>query len=343
MHYIVRTLLAISLLTSLLGSSLASSTQVYAQEQSPLTIEPFKGSYTAGMTATLIGRVTGSFTAGENVVITVTNPNGQTYQNGNTPLDQGGLYSFSFKLDGAQASVVGTHTAEATYKSLKASTSFEVKEKPTLTISLDKTTYNLGDMVTITGKVAPRILEQIEIKIYGVNNTLWKFVPVNAEEINDDGTFTIEAGELLGKNVNPGKYRVEATYADRLATASLQFDVKATGKAVVGRLLLVDQAGKPMEDVFTGQQVLVQADVRNNLDQKQQFAYIVLIKDADGITVSLSWLSGTLPPSESLSAAQSWVPETTGTFTVQVFLWDGVASATPISTKVPQTTITIRE
>ncbi|MEM2759575.1 MAG: hypothetical protein QXU32_08320 [Nitrososphaerales archaeon] len=336
-------LLAMPLLLALMTYPVALNANVYAQQEPPLSIAPFKRVYSVGMTVTLIGDVSGTFTAGENVSVRVTNPNGQTYQNANARLDEEGSFTFQFKLEGAQASVLGNHTVEVTYKTFNASTVFEVRERPTLSVSVDKTTYDLGDVVTISGKVAPRILEQIEIRIYGFNNTVWKFVPVNAEQIRADGTFTVEAGELLGKNVKPGQYRLEASYADRLATASLQFNVKASGKAVVGRLALVDQSGKSMREVLMGQQVLVQAEVRNNLDERQPFAYLVLIKNSDGITESLSWLSGSLPPSESLSAAQSWVPVNRGSYTVQVFLWDDVVKANPISLKVPQTTVIIRE
>lgn len=336
-----RGFLVISLLLTMITSLTAVNMHVYAQEE-PLAVFPFKGVYSVGMIVTLIGDVSGSFTANDNVSIKVTNPSGQTYQNANAPLDEEGSFTFQFKLEGSQASVLGVHTVEAAYKSFKANASFEVKEKPTLTISLDKTTYDIGDVVIISGKVSPRILDPIEIKIYGFNNTIWKFVPVPAQRIANDGTFTIEAGELLGKNVKAAQYRLEASYADGLATASLRFDVKVSGKAVVGRLMPVDQSGKQLNEIFTGQQVLVQADVRNNLEERQPFAYLVLIKDIDGITVSLSWITGTLPAGETLSAAQSWVPTVAGTFTVEVFLWESVTTPVPLYNKVPQTNLIVR-
>jgi hypothetical protein len=68
----------------------------------------------------------------------------------------------------------------------------------------------------------------------------------------------------------------------------------------------------------------------------------VLIKDIDGITVSLSWITGTLPAGETLSAAQSWVPTVAGTFTVEVFLWESVTTPVPLYNKVPQTNLIVR-
>jgi hypothetical protein len=314
----------------------------YAQETPPLSVAPFKGDYAVGMTVTLIGEVVGSFSANDPVSIKVTNPNGQTYKDDSAKLDEEGAFTYQFKLEGSQASVVGVHTIEATYKSLKANGSFEVRERPTLTISTSKSTYDLGDIVTITGKVNPRILSPVEIRIYGFNNTLWKSAAVNADDIRSDGTFSIDIGELMGRNVFAGKYRVDASYADKLATASLTFDAKVTGKVTPGRFMIVDSQGKQQEEVFVGQQVLVQADVRNNLMDKQPFAYIVLITDVDRITVSISWITGTLPNGETLSAAQSWVPDSEGRFTVRAFVWKSVSEPEVLG-KALETTITVSE
>jgi hypothetical protein len=320
-----------------------SLSDVYAQVEPPLTVSPFKGVYSVGMSVTLFGDVTGSFTPGSNVALKVTNPNGQTYQNANAKLDENGSYTLEFKLDGGQATVVGTHSVEATYQSLKATASFEVKDKASLKVNADKSTFDLGELVVLTGTVTPRLLEPVEIKIYNPDNVIWKFYAVSPDKIRTDGTFRAEVAELSGKLSVPGTYNVEVSYADGTASTSLKFNVKSTGKVTPGRFMLVDQSGKQLEEIFVGQQVLVQADVRNNLEQKQPFAYLVLINDGDGFTVSLSWITGTLPSGETLSAAQSWIPDNAGRYTVRVFVWEDVASPNPLTTKVPETTVDVTE
>lgn len=315
----------------------------YAQEPPPpLTVAPFKGVYGIGMTVILFGDVTGSFTPGSTVAIKVTNPDGQSYQNANAKLDETGSYTYEFKLEGSQATVLGVHTVEATYQVLKATTSFEVKQKPALTIKVEKNTFELGEQVTITGTVTPRLIDPVEIKIYNPDGAVWKFFAVSADRIRADGTFRGEAGELSGKLSIPGKYRVEAEYADRTAKAVLEFNVVASGKVTPGRFMLVDQSGKALEDIFVGQQVLVQADVRNNLEEKQPFTYFVLINDADRITVSLSWITGTLPVGETLRAAQSWIPDEPGRYTVKIFVWESVSNPNPLG-KSLEMTVTVTE
>ena len=339
-----RSMLAISLLSAFAFSLYTMHMgNAYAQAEPPLTVAPFKGVYSVGMTVIVFGEVNASFTPGSNVAVKVTNPNGQTYQNVNAKLDESGSYTVEFKLEGSQAVVVGIHSVEATYQSLKATASFEVKEKASLKINADKSSFNLGDTVVITGTVTPRLVERVEIRIYNPDNVVWKFFAVTPDRIRTDGTFSVEVGELSGKLSIPGKYRVEASYAGNIASASLQFDVKTSGKVTPGRFMLVDQSGKQMEEIFVGQQVLVQADVRNNLQEKQPFAYLVLINDADGFTVSLSWITGTLPASETLSAAQSWIPDNAGRYTVKVFVWESVSNPNPLTTKVPETSVTVTE
>jgi len=76
--------------------------------------------------------------------------------------------------------------------------------------------------------------------------------------------------------------------------------------------------------------------------EKQPFAYIVLITDVDKITVSISWITGTLPDGETLSAAQSWVPDSEGRFNVRAFVWKSVNEAEVLG-KALETTITVSE
>ncbi len=297
----------------------------YAQERGPLTVAPFKGVYSVGQTVLLFGKVNTTFTAGSSVTIKVTNPNGQTYQNTNVQVDQNGTYTYQFKLEGDQATVLGVHTVEATYQSLKATGTFEVKAKPSLQLSASKSTYEWGDTVVLNGTVTPRLIEPLQIRISNPNNVIWKFFAVSPDKILSDGTFTAEIGELSGKLSIPGKYRVDASYAGNLASTSLEFSVVATGKVSPGRFMLVDQSGKGIDKIAVGQQVLVQADIRNNQQEKQQYAYLVLITDSNGFTVSISWIQGTLPVNETLSAAQSWVPDGAGTFKIQIFVWKSVS------------------
>jgi hypothetical protein len=87
--------------------------------------------------------------------------------------------------------------------------------------------------------------------------------------------------------------------------------------------------------------VLIQSTITNSQTKKQPFAYIVQIKDGNGVTVSLSWVTGELPAKESLAAAQSWIPEARGEYKAEIFVWENVDNPTALS-PVRTTTISVR-
>ena len=88
-------------------------------------------------------------------------------------------------------------------------------------------------------------------------------------------------------------------------------------------------------------QVQITSDVTNNQDRSQPFAYLVQIQNQDGVVVSLSWLSGSLEPGQSLNPSQSWIPTLPGTYNAQIFVWAGInnpdALSAPLSMKITVT------
>lgn len=88
-------------------------------------------------------------------------------------------------------------------------------------------------------------------------------------------------------------------------------------------------------------QIQIAADIVNNQDKPQPFAYLVQIQNQDGVTVSLSWLTGSLDSSQTLSPAQSWVPSVPGIYTAQIFVWEGIdnpsALSPPLTMKIEAT------
>lgn len=84
-------------------------------------------------------------------------------------------------------------------------------------------------------------------------------------------------------------------------------------------------------------QVQITSDVTNNQNRVQPFAYLVQIQNQDGVVVSLSWLSGSLDSGQSLNPSQSWTPELPGTYTAQIFVWEGINNPDALSTPLNMT------
>jgi hypothetical protein len=132
------------------------------------------------------------------------------------------------------------------------------------------------------------------------------------------------------------------TPADQLrltATTFIGTVVPPLERAPASNPRIVDSFGNAITGaVKVGQQIQVTADLANGQARAQPFAYLVQIQDANGVTVSLSWITGTLTAGQSLNPAQSWTPSTAGTYTAQIFVWQSIdnpnALSQPLSTKI---------
>lgn len=83
--------------------------------------------------------------------------------------------------------------------------------------------------------------------------------------------------------------------------------------------------------IEVGKQVQIAADLKNNQDFEQDFAYIVQVQNRDGITVSLAWITGTLSPAQSFSPSLSWTPTEAGEFEATIFVWESIDNPSALS------------
>lgn len=92
------------------------------------------------------------------------------------------------------------------------------------------------------------------------------------------------------------------------------------------------------QEILVDHQVQVTADLTNNQKREQPFAYLIQIQNEDGVTISLSWITGSLAPGQSMSPSQSWTPTETGRYNAQIFVWESVDNPDALSAPL---TITI--
>ena len=82
---------------------------------------------------------------------------------------------------------------------------------------------------------------------------------------------------------------------------------------------------------FVDEQIMIMADISNNQDVQQNFAYITQVKNDKDVVISLSWLTGSLSPRQSFSPAQSWIPNESGSYHIQVFVWESITNPEALS------------
>jgi|SRR5579864_2540905 len=101
---------------------------------------------------------------------------------------------------------------------------------------------------------------------------------------------------------------------------------------------IVDSLGNTITTAKENQQVLIEADLRNMQQRDQPFAYLVQVENSDGVTLSLSWITGTLTGNQFLNLAESWLPPSSGKYTAQIFVWQSLsepnALSQPLSTTI---------
>lgn len=118
---------------------------------------------------------------------------------------------------------------------------------------------------------------------------------------------------------------------DVIATSVFGKQVPPLERAQASQPVLVDASGVSISQVFTGQQVIIQSEVLNSQNKKQPFVYIVQVKDSNDLTVSLSWIAAELPANHSLKVTQSWLPLTSGSYRVEIFVWESIDKPNALS------------
>ncbi len=86
------------------------------------------------------------------------------------------------------------------------------------------------------------------------------------------------------------------------------------------------------EDMLSvDEQLMVVADLSTGQDRNQNFAYIVQIKDENDSVISLSWITGSLTLWQKFSPALSWTPIATGSYMIEIFVWESLDNPDALS------------
>jgi hypothetical protein len=92
-----------------------------------------------------------------------------------------------------------------------------------------------------------------------------------------------------------------------------------------------------MQTLTVGNQIMITADVSNNQNTQQPFAYLTQVKNENQVVISLSWLTGSLSPRQSFSPAQSWTPTESGLYVIEVFVWESIDNPEALSVPLSMT------
>ncbi|MGI0086507.1 MAG: hypothetical protein ACREBI_00900 [Nitrosotalea sp.] len=124
-----------------------------------------------------------------------------------------------------------------------------------------------------------------------------------------------------------------------LSVGALQL-AHADSNVTISDPTMVDTTGHTLSSFVTGQEIGVQSVLTNHGTTDQKFAYLVQVMDSSGGVDYFQAFSASMLGNQSFNATQVWIPKDPGTYTVQVFVWDSLASAVPL-TNVVEKQITV--
>ena len=138
-------------------------------------------------------------------------------------------------------------------------------------------------------------------------------------------------------NTLPNPYTI-ADELDISASSSIGEVISNLQTISVDNARISDRAGNLLSEISANQSLQITADLQNNTIKDQAFTYLVQIRDANGITVHLAWITGILAAGQTLSPSLSWSSQISGMYDATMFVWrsvnDPVSLSNPVSLTV---------
>jgi len=103
--------------------------------------------------------------------------------------------------------------------------------------------------------------------------------------------------------------------------------------------IMVDTSGQKITSFHAGQQIGVESTLTNNGQSEQKFAYMVQVLGSNGETEYFESTSASMLPNQAFTTSQVWIPKNTGQYIIEVFVWNSLSSAIPLTdvSKIPVT------
>jgi len=219
-------------------------------------------------------------------------------------------------------------------------------------ITTDKAAVNVGETLKITIN-NPDIAENPTPAFRTVNvksTTYPTGVSLYASEVKP-GVYELSVTVVSLNDWVVGAPQIPATLGDTI-TILYEDPISATGVSKV--ITKVVNVGVPVErpvpasspkfvDPNTGAEktsgkvgeaIMLQATVKNVDAVSRPFTAVFKVKNSEGVTIFISWVSGTLAPGQSLTPAVSWTPSAAGEYTVEILVIKSIAEPTPYSDKI---------
>lgn len=232
---------------------------------------------------------------------------------------------------------------------------FTVSDFATITttmgsIAFDRSEYSIGDTVKVTvidpdENRNPNVMDILEVRVWSNTDIEGLKLPFQEQGNSSgvfEGRFTLSSESSMDKNLRVSDSDVlVASYKDRTVpslTKTLETkDLFATARIgsatgmMVSNPLVLDQNDRSVSSVEVGNDTTIKASITNARATKELFVYAIHIKDDEGFTSQLSFVTGTLEAYQSIGVGHNWTPDAKGKYTVEVLLWSSLTEPSVLS------------
>ena len=103
----------------------------------------------------------------------------------------------------------------------------------------------------------------------------------------------------------------------------------------VKKTQIKDSFDRPiLQNPSVGQKIKFVTEISNaDIMNPQTYSYIIQVKDENKKIIDLRWINGEVESAKRKITEIFWQPSIAGTYTVEIFVWDGIDSAIPLSAK----------
>jgi len=141
-------------------------------------------------------------------------------------------------------------------------------------------------------------------------------------------------GDVISAKYND--YTLPAPYSisDKIeikAFANVGSSVPILQRLQISPIVLSNSFGDPLESFSAEDQIQIVGSINNEQNFKQKFVYLFQVKDSDNSVVSVSWVQGEISANQKLDVSQSWIPVSSGQYTIETFVWSSLIDITPLS------------
>jgi len=225
-------------------------------------------------------------------------------------------------------------------------------------LSFKKSSYLIDEFAEIQlfdpdMNLNPEAINQIKIDVS--SNSDIAGIQVNAIETNENsGLF--KASISFSQNSDSSGNRLFAIPGDSIYvkyrdntlpspySTSDNLDVRAESK-IESNIPLMDRIMNSEIFIQSGtktlssksqinEQLQIIGTIQNNQEYAQPFVYLIQVMDEKKKIISLSWIQGELSPQQNIELSTSWIPDKSGNYTIESFVWKSLKNPIPLSTSM---------